>query len=218
MRTLIADVLDLYRFRVKSLPAYYYPLWKIALLLTAIGFVASSNATELGNYIPGRIAFCIAYNWLETLLFCGFIGLWLKLSNFKLNRPLLALVVLSSGIQLLEPLVSWLPDDVASIVLLVLLFYSLLVLCYALERVSGVRRLRVVSGVMLFALLSGVLMQSSLYVSSRLGWVPRPASWWNPMSVTTPAANSDALLSGVTVPSSNQVQIKKEDTTDEDWP
>ena len=137
MRTLISDVLDLYRFRVKALPAYYYPLWKIALLLTAIGFVTSSTATDLGSYIPGRIAFCIVYNWLETLLYCGVIGLWLKLSHFKLNRPLLVLVALSSGIQFLAPLVSWLPDDVASIVLLVLLFYSLLVLCYALERVTG---------------------------------------------------------------------------------
>jgi len=218
MRTLISDVLDLYRFRVKALPAYYYPLWKIALLLTAIGFVTSSTATDLGSYIPGRIAFCIVYNWLETLLYCGVIGLWLKLSHFKLNRPLLVLVALSSGIQFLAPLVSWLPDDVASIVLLVLLFYSLLVLCYALERVTGMRRLRVVSGVMLCLLLSGVLMQSSQYVSSRLGWVSRPASWWNPLSVTAPTASSDPLLSGVTVPPSNQVQIKKEDTTDDDWP
>lgn len=182
MRTLFGDVLDLYRFRVKSLPAYHYPLWKIGLFLTAIGFVASASSPELGYFLPGRIGFCVAYNWLETLLFCSFIGFWLKLSRFKLSRPLLALVVLSSGIQLLQPLLSWLPDDVGGIALVLLMLYSLVVLCNALSLVSGMRRWRVVCGVLLFSLLSGVLLQSTWYLTSRMGWVDAPASWWNPLS------------------------------------
>lgn len=198
MRTLFGDVIDLYCFRVKSLPAYHYPLWKIGLMLTAIGFVASAGAPELGGFLPGRIGFCIAYNWLETLLFTVFIGVWLQLIRYKQNRALLSLVVLSSGVQLLQPLLGWLPDDVAGIALLLLMLYSLVVLCYALVQVSGAPRLRVVMGVLLFSLLSGTLLQSSWYLASRTGWVDAPAgNWWNPLSnisgdaASTPASDAN---------------------------
>jgi hypothetical protein len=192
MPTLIADVVDLYLFRVKSLPAYRYPWWQVALFLTALGFVASGSAPELGHFLPGRIGFCILYSWLESLLFAIYLGVWLRMGRFSCNRSLLSLVMLSSGIQLLQPLVSWLPQDVGNIALVLLMLYSFLVLCHALVTVSGMRRVRVICGVVLFSLLSALLLQSTWYLSSRLGWVDAPASWWNPLAGQDAPAATDA--------------------------
>jgi len=218
MNALLGDVFDLYRFRVKALPAYQYPLWQIALLLTAVGVVASAGAPELGSYLPGRIGFCVLYNWLETLLFAGFIGVWLRMARWRLCRPLLSLVVLASGSQLLEPLANWFPDDVGTAVLLLLMFYSLVVLCNALSRVSGVRRTRVVLGVLLFSFLSAFLMQGSWTLASRAGWVDAPAgSWWNPMAApdknTSAGKPADQALTGQSGGSSS-----KDDSSDDDAP
>jgi hypothetical protein len=190
MQTLFGDVLDLYLFRVKSLAAYRYPWWQVALFLTALGVVASGSSPELGRFLPGRIGFCILYSWLESLLFAVYLGVWLRMGRFRMNRSLLSLVMLSSGIQLLQPLVSWLPEDVGNIALVLLMLYSFLVLCHALVTVSGMRRVRVLCGVLLFSLLSGILLQSTWYLTSRFGWVDAPPSWWNPLDDTGSAGDA----------------------------
>lgn len=192
MNTLLGEAFDLYRFRVKPLPAYRLPVWKLVLFLTAIGLASSANSPELGRFLPGRIGFCIGYSWLETLLFTAFIGIWLRLDPLQYARQIAALVVLSSAVQFLLPLADWLPDDVGDSVVMLAMLYSLLVLCHALIRVSGMRRLRVICGVLLFSCLSAFLMQGSWYLASRAHLVDAPPSWWNPFAGITPAADSAA--------------------------
>ncbi|TDR82898.1 hypothetical protein [Paludibacterium purpuratum] len=194
MNHLLGDALDLYRFRVKSLLDYRYPWWQLALLITLFGLVISGGTPELGGNLPGRIGFCIAYNWLETLLFVPFIGLWLRVPPLRFCQPLLAISLLGSGLQLLQPLVSWLPGDVADGLLLVSMVYSMLVLCNALSRVSGRGRLWAAIGVLLFSLCSAFLMQSAWFLASRQGWVDAPLSAWNPF-VGSQGANGDVSTS-----------------------
>ncbi|MBV8047117.1 MAG: hypothetical protein JO171_08195 [Paludibacterium sp.] len=179
---MLGDAIDLYRFRVKSLLDYRYPWWQLALLISFLGLVTSGGSPELGLYLPGRVGFCVAYNWLETLLFVPFIGLWLRVNPLRFFRPLLAICVLGSGLQLLQPLLSWLPADVSDGSLMLLMVYSLLVLAHALARVSGKGRLRAVIGVLVFSLCSAFLMQGAWYLTSRMGWVESPASAWNPFA------------------------------------
>jgi F0F1-type ATP synthase assembly protein I len=179
---MLGDAIDLYRFRVKSLLDYRYPWWQVALLITLFGLVISGGSPELGGYLPGRVGFSIGYNWFETLLFVPFIGVWLGVNPWRFCRPLLAISALGSSVQLLQPLLSWLPDDVANGLLMVSMVYSLLVLSHALARVSGKGRLRAMLGVLLFSLCSTFLMQGAWYLSSRQGWVAPPASAWNPFA------------------------------------
>lgn len=190
MNTLFAEAFDLYRFRVKPLPTYRFPVWQLGLFLAAIGLASSASAPELGRYLPGRIGFCIAYTWLETALFTAFIGVWLRLDPRRYARQIAALVVLSSAADFLTPLAGWLPDDVASMALFLAMLYSLLVLCHALIRVSGMRRLRVISGVLVFSLLSGFLMQGAWFLVSRARLVDPPPSWWNPVAGAGAAAQA----------------------------
>jgi hypothetical protein len=182
MNTLFGEAFDLYRFRVKPLSSYRFPLWKLVLFLAAIGLASSASSPELGRFLPGRIGFCIAYNLLETAIFTLFIGVWLRLELLHNARQIASLVVLSSAVQFLLPLADWLPDDVGSTVVMAAMFYSLIVLCNALIRVSGMRRLRVICGVLAFSFLSAFLMQGSWSLASRWHLVDPPASWWNPFA------------------------------------
>jgi hypothetical protein len=190
MNKLFGEAFDLYRFRVKPLPAYYFPLWKLVLFLAAIGLASSASAPELGRFLPGRIGFCIGYSWFETVIFTVFIGMWLRLDPRRYARQIASVVVLSGAIQFLLPLAGWLPGDVASPVAMLAMLYSLLVLCYALICISGMRRLRVISGVLMFSFLSAFLMQGSWYLASRWHLVDPPPSWWNPFAGAAGASDA----------------------------
>ncbi|XLM21985.1 hypothetical protein MKD33_09105, partial [Chromobacterium piscinae] len=111
MRVLIDDLFDLLRLRVKPLAAYQYVWWQPALLLTLLGAVSSGDTTELGSNVAGRIGFMVVFTWLETVLFARFIGFWLRWGKAELGGSLFGLVVVASGLQFIEPLTSWLPDD-----------------------------------------------------------------------------------------------------------
>lgn len=220
MSALFSDVFDLYRFRVKPLATYRHPLWQVLLLLCGVGLVLSAGSPELGGYLPGRIGFGIAYNLLETLLFTVFIGLWLGLGRQAFSRALFSLVTLASAIQLLQPLTDWLPDDVGSVVLLLLLLYSLVVLCHALYRISGLRLIRVLVGVLLFALLSSFLLQGCWYLAGRAGVVSPPAGGWNPFAtISQPPASSASGPSPLSADSGSRDQNGDgNDNGDQEWP
>ncbi|AUH51626.1 hypothetical protein CXB49_12750 [Chromobacterium sp. ATCC 53434] len=175
MRLLIDDVLDLLRLRVKPLAAYQYPLWQPALLLTALGLIASGDTAELGGNIAGRIGFMVLFTWLETLLFTRFMTFWLKLGKGELSGSLFGLVVVASGLQFLEPLTSWLPGDAAQVIDVLLSILGLVVLVNALVKVSGVSVLRVLAGVVLFAPLALLLLAMTLSAAQQAGWVDLPA-------------------------------------------
>ncbi|KIA81669.1 hypothetical protein QR66_03615 [Chromobacterium piscinae] len=175
MRVLIDDLFDLLRLRVKPLAAYQYPWWQPALLLTLLGVIASGDTTELGSNVAGRIGFMVAFTWLETVFFIRFIGFWLRLGKAELAGSLFGLVVVASGLQFIEPLTSWLPDDVAAGADMLLSLLGLVVLVNALSQVSGVSKLRVLAGVVLFAPLALVLLAATLSLANTAGWVDLPA-------------------------------------------
>ena len=188
-------VLDLCRFRVRPLAAYRLPFWQIAVMISLLGLVTSAGSPELGTWLPGRIGFCVVYNWVETLLFAVFLSLWLRMHPLRPSWEMVSLLTLASACQLFAPLLDWLPDDVAGGAFLVLMLYSLLVLCNALVRISGMRRLRVVIGVLLFSAVSACLMQMSWYWAGQHGWVKQPASWWNPYAGSDDADSSPGASS-----------------------
>ncbi|QEL54929.1 hypothetical protein [Chromobacterium paludis] len=175
MRLLIDDVFDLLRLRVKPLAAYQYPLWQPALLLTVLGLISSGGTAELGGNIAGRIAYMVLFTWLETWFFTRFITFWLRLGKGEVAGSLFGLVVVASGLQFIEPLTSWLPEDVAAGVDMLLSLVGLVVLVNALSTVSGVSKLRVLAGVVLFAPLALVLLAATLSLANALGWVELPA-------------------------------------------
>ncbi|OHX14682.1 hypothetical protein [Chromobacterium sphagni] len=175
MRLLIDDVLDLLRLRVKPLAVYQYPWWQPALLLTLLGLIASGDTAELGGNIAGRIGFMVLFTWLETVFFTRFITFWLRLAKGELTAPLFGLVVVASGLQFVEPLTSWLPDDMAAGADVALSLFGLVVLVNALSVVSTVSRLRVMLGVALFMPLALVLLAATLSFAKTAGWVELPA-------------------------------------------
>jgi hypothetical protein len=174
MRILFDDALDLVRFRVRPLQYYQYSFWQPALLLTALGFIASAGADGLGDNVEGRVAFFLLFTWLETLLFTQFMGLWLRLGKWKPSGSLFGLVVAANSVQILEPLTSWLPDDVALVGAFALSVLTITILVHALTAVSGVSRLRVLVGVLLFSPLAMMLMGSTLSLAASLDWVQVP--------------------------------------------
>jgi hypothetical protein len=218
MSPLFADVFDLYRFRVRALPSYRYPLWQMALFLSLIGVVLSGSMPELGHFVPGRIGFCVLYNALETLLFTAFIGIWLRVRSLRLYGPLFTLLALAGAVQFLGPLLDWLPDDVGQFAALLLWFYLLVVLCHALIKVSGASRFRVVSGVLLFVLLSQWLEPASWFVASKTGWVKSPgASWWK-LAVTPPGSATPAAPAQATAAAAAGADDSKAADPGDDFP
>lgn len=174
MRILFDDTLDLVRFRVRPLQYYQYSFWQPALLLTVLGIIASAGAEGLGDNVEGRVAFFLLFTWLETLLFTQFMGLWLRLGKWKPSGSLFGLVVAANGLQIIEPLTSWLPDDAALAGAFALSLLTIMVLVHALATVSGVSRKRILLGVLLFSPLAMMLMGSTLSLAASLDWVKVP--------------------------------------------
>ncbi|AAQ59601.1 hypothetical protein [Chromobacterium violaceum] len=174
MRLLIDDVLDLLRLRVKPLAAYQYVWWQPALLLTLMGAVSSGDTAELGGNIAGRIGFMVLFTWLQTLLFARFMGVWLRWGKGEVGGSLFGLVVVASGLQVVEPLTSWLPGDAARVADILLSLLGLVVLVNALSKVSQVSVTRTLVGVVLFAPLSLLLLATTLSFAKTAGWVELP--------------------------------------------
>ncbi|MBA8734952.1 hypothetical protein [Chromobacterium violaceum] len=174
MRLLIDDVLDLLCLRVKPLAAYQYVWWQPALLLTLMGAVSSGDTAELGGNIAGRIGFMVLFTWLQTLLFARFMGVWLRWGKGEVGGSLFGLVVVASGLQVVEPLTSWLPGDAARVADILLSLLGLVVLVNALSKVSQVSVTRTLVGVVLFAPLSLLLLATTLSFAKTAGWVELP--------------------------------------------
>ena len=116
------------------------------MFLILLGLVASADTAELGDNLTGRMLFMVLFTLAETLCFAAFIGLWLRFAKWEGRESLFGLVAVASGLQFIEPLTSWSPDDVALAVNAVLSIFGILVLVNALAVVSGIHRLRVALG------------------------------------------------------------------------
>jgi len=196
MHRLIDDFTGLLRFRVGPLEQYQYPRWVMALWLTVLGLVASGGTAELGNDIAGRMMFMLCFTWLETLLFTQFMTIWLRLAKWRPSGSLFGLVVLANSLQFVEPLTSWLSDDVALGADLALSVLTIALLVNSLAVVSAVRRVRVLLGVMLFAPVAMLSLALSLQFSASLGWVTIPKDMLNAVGeakapVSTSSSDSD---------------------------
>lgn len=174
MRQLIDDTLDLVRLRFKPLEEYQYPFWQPALVLTLLGVVSAAGAENFTGDTGERILFFVALNWLETTLFVAFIGWWLRLAKWKQSGSLFGIAVLANAPQFLEPLASWLPEGAATVAAFVIALYCVMILLQALAAVSGVNRLRIMLGVVLFAPLAMLTLSFMLSLAISNGWMEMP--------------------------------------------
>ena len=171
----VEDLLDLIRLRVKPLLHYSYPWWQPALLVTLLGVFSAAMAEQFSAPPEGRILFFVALNWLELLLMANFFDWWLRQGNrWKGEGSLLPLLAVAQGIQVLEPLLSWLPDDVGVPVSLLLAAYSVVVLINALTVATHVARTHVIGGILLFTPIALALYLSMMLLANSLGWIPDP--------------------------------------------
>ncbi|VEB42282.1 Uncharacterised protein [Chromobacterium violaceum] len=83
-------------------------------------------------------------------------------------------MVVASGLQVVEPLTSWLPGDAARVADILLSLLGLVVLVNALSKVSQVSVTRTLVGVVLFAPLSLLLLATTLSFAKTAGWVELP--------------------------------------------
>jgi hypothetical protein len=121
------------------------------------------------------ILFFTVYVTLETLLYGRFMQWWQPRASVADVPSLTGTIVAASAIQLLDPLSSWLPDDVASVASMTIGMIGLWLLVSALSFGSGLTKLRILLGTLLFApvaLFLFVLMNGA----TGLGLVTMPKS------------------------------------------
>lgn len=161
---LINDALAMFRLQFQPLEHYQYRTQHTALALLLLGIVAAASApTGMGEPL-NVIIFFTCYITLETLLYGRFMQWWLRRAGIVDTPPLTGVIIAASGIQLLDPLSSWFPADVANIVSMAIGMIGLWLLVSAIAAGTGVTKLRVLLGTFLFApmaLLMSFMMMSS---------------------------------------------------------
>ncbi|WP_174874962.1 hypothetical protein [Vogesella oryzae] len=168
---LLHDAVDLIRLRVAPLEHYRYPPLHLVLALLLLGTLAAAGAISAGagGDPAALIALFTAYVTLETLGFSLFMRWWLNRGGAQIQQSLFGLIIAASGLQVLDPLSYWLPDDVAQGISLVLGVGNILILVTALSRCSGASRARVLLGTLLFAPMALALLLGLLGIGSDLG-------------------------------------------------
>ena len=171
---LINDALAMLRLQFQPLAHYQYPTRHLAMALLLLGVVAAASAPAGMGEPLNVILFFTAYVTLETLLYGRFMQWWLRRASVADVPSLTGTIVAASAIQLLDPLSSWLPDDVASVASMTIGMIGLWLLVSALSFGSGLSKLRILLGTLLFApvalFLSFVLMNGA----TGLGLVTMP--------------------------------------------
>lgn len=171
---LINDALAMLRLQFQPLAHYQYPARHLAAALLLLGVVAAAGAPAGMGEPLNVILFFTVYVTLETLLYGRFMQWWLRRASVADVPSLTGTIVAASAIQLLDPLSSWLPDDVASVASMTIGMIGLWLLVSALAFGSGLGKLRILLGTLLFApvalFLSFVLMNGA----TGLGLVTMP--------------------------------------------
>lgn len=171
---LINDALAMLRLQFQPLAHYQYPTRHLAMALLLLGVVAAASAPAGMGEPLNVILFFTVYVTLETLLYGRFMQWWLRRASVADVPSLTGTIVAASAIQLLDPLSSWLPDDVASVASMTIGMIGLWLLVSALSFGSGLSKLRILLGTLLFApvalFLSFVLMNGA----TGLGLVTMP--------------------------------------------
>lgn len=168
---LIHDAIDLLRWRTAPLAQYQYPLSHLLIAYAALGIMSAATAHASGaTGDPLQLSFFFAlYVMMETSLYATFMRWWLRRGGTVVAMPLLGLVTAANLIKLLEPLTSWLPDDVGQGMAMVLSALGLIIVLRALSRTTGASMLRTLAGTLLFAPVALLLMFSLLNVATSMG-------------------------------------------------
>ena len=196
MLALINDGLDLMRWRVRTAEHYQYPAWQIGLMLLLLGIIAAAGATPVGGSIEGKMLFFTLFGAAETLLMAQFMRWWLKLAKNPVEHSLFGLLVAAGLVQIITPLTSWLPADVANIATVAIAFYGVSVMWHALTTISGANRMRVLAGILLFSPLAAMLMVFAFSTGSNLGLIEMPDETQavsSPQDQAASAASSESL-------------------------
>ncbi|MGL6072264.1 hypothetical protein [Craterilacuibacter sp.] len=194
MLALINDGLDLMRWRVRAAEHYQYPAWQIGLVLLLLGIIAAAGATPIGGSIEGKMLFFTLFGAAETLLMAQFMRWWLRLAKSPVEHSLLGLLVAAGLVQVITPLTSWLPADVANIATVAIAFYGVSVMWHALTTISGVSRMRVLAGILLFSPLAAVLMVFAFSTGGNLGLIEMPSEMpavSNPQDQAAPSSTGE---------------------------
>lgn len=191
MQAIFHDAIDLLRWRVRPLEHYRYPLSHILSVLILLGVTGASGAGEMGDNTAGKLVFFTLLGALETLLMAAFMRWWLKLTEQGLQLPLFGLLLAAGMAQVLQPLTSWMPDDVAQAATLAIALYGMVVMIHALSVVSGLSRVRVLAGTLLFSPLAALLMAISFSTGQQLGLIEVPADLQPTTSQSAPAETAN---------------------------
>ncbi|SCK19820.1 hypothetical protein [Vogesella sp. LIG4] len=173
---LLHDAIDLVRLRVAPLEHYRYSPLQLLLVLLLLGTLAAAGAISSGarGEPANVVALFTLYVTLETLGLSLFMRWWLSRGGERLPYSLFGLILACSGLQILDPLTYWLPDDVSQGLSMVLGIGNVLVLVNALTRCSGRSRGRVLLGILLFSPLSLALLLGLLGAGSNMGIISIP--------------------------------------------
>lgn len=168
---LLHDAVDLIRLRVQPLAHYRYPVLHLLLAVVLLGTLAAGGAISAGatGDPATMVVFFTLYVALETLLFGQFMRWWLTRGGAVVEMPLFGLIIAASGMQVLDPLTFWLPDDVANGLSLVFGVANIMILIRALALSTGTSRGRVLLGILLFSPVALVLLLTLLSLGSDMG-------------------------------------------------
>lgn len=168
---LIHDAIDLLRLRTAPLAQYQYPLHHVLAAFAALGVMTAAAARADGaTGDPLQVSlFFTLYVLMETSLYATFMRWWLRRGGAQVASPLIGLVTAANMIKLLDPLTSWLPDDVGRGMSMTLGALGLIIVLRAMARTTGASMTRVLLGTLLFTPVGVILMFSLLTVASNMG-------------------------------------------------
>lgn len=173
---LIDDLIDLACLRARPLAEYRHPAWQLLCALLILSVINSASAENFTGPLPARLGFFAVFALLESVLVTAVLTLWLRLSGWRERDSLWPLVVLSSGVQALEPLTSWLGEAAGQTLSGLLAVYSILVLVLGVARATGMPAWRVAAGVVMFLPLGAMLLAVMLGAAADMGWVTLPVA------------------------------------------
>ena len=124
---LIDDLIELACLRARPLAEYRHPAWQLLCALLILSVINSASAENFTG-LAGAAGVFAVFALLESVLVTAVLTLWLRLSGWRERDSLWPLVVLSSGVQALEPLTSWLGEAAGQTLSGPLAVYSILVL------------------------------------------------------------------------------------------
>lgn len=171
---LINDAIAMLRMQFKPLDQYQYPASHLLLGILALGVTAAAGAPSGMGEPLNLVLFFSLYIGTEIWLLSRFMHWWLQRGGMMSPPALLGTLVVASAIQVLEPLSSWLPDDMAMIANMTISLASVWITVCALAFGSQQARRRIVLGMLLFTPLALALSFLMISSATNMGLVNIP--------------------------------------------